>query len=76
MSAAGRRPRTGSHERAGSRLVIDVDRLSASYLVALGARVVREVGDLVRRATDAGKRLAPRNSIASMVVPEALAGAV
>ncbi|MCC7052979.1 MAG: helix-turn-helix transcriptional regulator [Gemmatimonadaceae bacterium] len=35
-----------------------VDRLSASYLIALGARVVREVGDLVRRATDTGKRLA------------------
>ena len=34
------------------------DRLSASYLIALGARVVREVGDLVRRATAAGKRLA------------------
>lgn len=37
----------------------DVDRLSASYLVALGARIVREVGDLVRRAAAAGKRLAP-----------------
>ncbi len=36
----------------------DVDRLSASYLIALGARVVREVSDLVRRATDSGKRLA------------------
>ncbi len=36
----------------------EVDRLSASYLIALGARIVREVGDLVRRATDAGKRLA------------------
>ena len=36
----------------------DVDRLSASYLIALGARVIREVGDLVRRATAAGKRLA------------------
>lgn len=35
-----------------------VDRLSASYLIALGARVVREVSDLVRRATDTGKRLA------------------
>ena len=35
-----------------------IDRLSASYLIALGARVVREVGDLVRRATEAGKRLA------------------
>lgn len=34
------------------------DRLSASYLIALGARVVREVGELVRRATAAGKRLA------------------
>ena len=36
----------------------ELDRLSASYLIALGARVVREVGDLVRRARDAGKRLA------------------
>jgi DNA-binding transcriptional ArsR family regulator len=35
----------------------DVDRLSASYLIALGARVVREVGDLVRCASEAGKRL-------------------
>ena len=35
-----------------------VDRLSASYLIALGARIVREVGDLVRRATEADKRLA------------------
>ena len=36
----------------------EVDRLSASYLIALGARVIREVGDLVRRANVAGKRLA------------------
>jgi DNA-binding transcriptional ArsR family regulator len=36
----------------------EVDHLSAGYLIALGARVVREVGDLVRRATRAGKRLA------------------
>ncbi len=35
-----------------------IDRLSASYLIALGARVVREVGDLVRRANATGKRLA------------------
>jgi len=35
-----------------------VDRLSASYLIALGARIVREVADLMRRAKDAGKRLA------------------
>ena len=34
------------------------DRLSASYLIALGARVVREVDDLVRRVKEAGKRLA------------------
>ena len=36
----------------------EIDRLSASYLIALGARIVREVGDLVRRAKEAGKRLA------------------
>jgi DNA-binding transcriptional ArsR family regulator len=36
----------------------EVDRLSASYLIALGARVVREVGDLVRRAKETGQRLA------------------
>ena len=36
----------------------EVDRLSASYLIALGARMVREVGDLVRRAKETGKRLA------------------
>ena len=36
----------------------ELDRLSASYLIALGARVVREVSDLVRRAKDRGKRLA------------------
>jgi len=35
----------------------EVDRLSASYLIALGARVVREMGDLVRRAEESGKRL-------------------
>ena len=36
----------------------EIDRLSASYLIALGARVVREVADLDRRATETGKRLA------------------
>ena len=36
----------------------EIDRLSASYLIALGARVVREVSDLSRQATDAGKGLA------------------
>jgi DNA-binding transcriptional ArsR family regulator len=34
------------------------DRLSASYLVALAARMVREVGDLLRRARETGRRLA------------------
>ncbi len=36
----------------------EMDRLSASYLIALGARVVREVGDLSRRAKETDKRLA------------------
>lgn len=36
----------------------DMDRLSASYLIALAARAVREVGNLVRRAGEAGKHLA------------------
>ncbi len=36
----------------------EVDRLSASYLIALGARVVREVAELVRRAKQTGTRLA------------------
>lgn len=34
------------------------DRLSASYLIALAARVVREVAGLVRRSEEADKRLA------------------
>ena len=34
-----------------------LDRLSARYLVALAARIVREIGDLVRRAEAAGKAL-------------------
>ena len=36
----------------------EVDKLSANYLVALGARMVREVGALVRRAKLEDKRLA------------------
>ena len=36
----------------------DIDKLSASYLIALGARIIGEVGDLVRRAAFTGKRLA------------------
>ena len=36
----------------------EMDKLSASYLIALGARLVREVSEQVRRAKEAGKRLA------------------
>src|SRR5262249_18233377 len=36
----------------------EMDRLSASYLIALAARVVREINDLIRRAREAGKHLA------------------
>jgi len=36
----------------------EMDRLSASYLIALGARMISEVGGLVRRAKETGKRLA------------------
>ncbi|HQR06020.1 MAG TPA: helix-turn-helix domain-containing protein [Gemmatales bacterium] len=36
----------------------EMDRLSANYLIALGARIVREVADLVYRAKEATKRLA------------------
>ena len=43
---------------AASDPVRNSDRLSASYLVALAGRIVREVSELVRRATDHGKRLA------------------
>jgi DNA-binding transcriptional ArsR family regulator len=35
----------------------EADRLSASYLIALAARIVREVGKLLRRAREVGKRL-------------------
>ncbi|WP_224245938.1 winged helix-turn-helix domain-containing protein [Hyalangium gracile] len=33
------------------------DRLSASYLIALAARIVREVSTMVRRSVELGKRL-------------------
>lgn len=36
----------------------NADRLSASYLIALAARVVREVGELWRSASEKDKRLA------------------
>ncbi|MEK7795211.1 MAG: helix-turn-helix domain-containing protein [Candidatus Hydrogenedentota bacterium] len=34
------------------------DRLSASYLIALAARIIREVSGLLRRSRELGKRLA------------------
>ena len=36
----------------------DMDKLSASYLVALAARVVREIGQLLRKSEELNKRLA------------------
>jgi DNA-binding transcriptional ArsR family regulator len=51
-----------SPEAMGPVAVVDpereMDRLSASYLIALAARAMREIGDLLRRAHEAGKRLA------------------
>jgi predicted ArsR family transcriptional regulator len=48
--------------KALGRLAVDPgrasDRLSASYLVALGARIVQEVGELLGRAQAKQKRLA------------------
>jgi DNA-binding transcriptional ArsR family regulator len=49
---------SGALGPAGANPNRQIDRLSASYLIALGARIVREVGDLVRRATETGKSLA------------------
>lgn len=42
----------------GTDAAIDGDRLSASYLIALAARIVREVGALWRGARASDKRLA------------------
>jgi DNA-binding transcriptional ArsR family regulator len=43
--------------RAAGDPARESDRLSARYLVALAARIVREVGALLRRADETGKRL-------------------
>lgn len=43
---------------AGANPARGMDRLSASYLVALAARVVCEVGQLLRKSEELGKRLA------------------
>ena len=47
----------GALGEAGTDPARAADRLSARYLVALAARVVREVGDLARRADRTGRRL-------------------
>jgi DNA-binding transcriptional ArsR family regulator len=44
--------------RIGADPALEVDRLSASYLIALAARVVREVSALIRAALEAKKHLA------------------
>jgi DNA-binding transcriptional ArsR family regulator len=44
-------------QAAGELASTAADRLSASYLVALAARTVREVGDMLRGARRAGQRL-------------------
>src|SRR5437867_6991022 len=36
----------------------EADRLSAGYLIALAARIIREIGALLRRSREIGKRLA------------------
>jgi DNA-binding transcriptional ArsR family regulator len=47
-----------AHVRAeGRRRMYALDRLSSRHLIALAARVVREVSDLVTRAAATGKRL-------------------
>lgn len=51
VSSAALGPAAASPERTA-------DRLSASYLLALAARVVREVGALLRKATKVNQRLA------------------
>jgi DNA-binding transcriptional ArsR family regulator len=42
----------------GADPALEIDRLSASYLIALAARVVREVSSLIRGALDAKKKIA------------------
>ena len=42
----------------GADPALEIDRLSASYLIALAARVVREVSGLIRGAREAKKHLA------------------
>lgn len=71
-------PAAGSPERS-------MDRLSAGYLIALAARAVRELSQLVRRAAQAEQRLATlaidteirfRNPVERAAFSQELAGAV
>ncbi len=55
--AAGLVVSPGAFGRAGARPERVGDRLSASYAIAVAARVVREVGRMVAEADRAGKRL-------------------
>lgn len=55
--AAGLVVSPGAFGRAGARPERVGDRLSASYAIAVAARVVREVGRMVADADRAGKRL-------------------
>ena len=51
VSPAALGPLASDPERAA-------DRLSASYLIALAARIVRELSHFLRRSAETGKRLA------------------
>ena len=53
----GDRPRQRERARLRRTQCANADHLSASYLVALAGRLVREVGALARRAGASGKRL-------------------
>jgi hypothetical protein len=48
----------GALGAGGARPELVADRLSADYVVALGARTVREVGALAREGAAAGRRVA------------------
>ena len=41
----------------GTRRLYSLDRLSSTYVIALAARIVRDVSDLARRSAAAGKRV-------------------
>ncbi|NOX30562.1 MAG: helix-turn-helix transcriptional regulator [Actinobacteria bacterium] len=53
----------------------DVDQLSSQYLIALGARTIREVSELVESAAQAGKSLATLSIDTEIRFPSAAARA-